>query len=233
MWNQHYRWRLRNQKSLSKPFSGSQKLTPTSFIEPVFVVLVVAVTDKSQVGWNKVDERAKSNWEGSYFIQYTAGTVAPDLRMRSVFTTSRVFLRQGQPLTVSSNAVAPASLLISPRVTLDLQQRRDWILTRRAASSDAASNSASYDVLIVGGGIVGLATAQELIHRHPELTFGLVEKETELATHQTGHNSGVVHAGIYYKPGSLMARLCVEGLGAVFPVEPYLAHSKQTDFEVI
>ena len=71
--------------------------------------------------------------------------------------------------------------------------------------------SGTYDIVIVGGGIVGLATAQELISRHPNLKFGLLEKESELAYHQTGHNSGVLHAGIYYKPGSLMARLCVEG----------------------
>ena len=71
--------------------------------------------------------------------------------------------------------------------------------------------SGTYDIVIVGGGIVGLATAQELISRHPKLKFGLLEKESELAYHQTGHNSGVLHAGIYYKPGSLMARLCVEG----------------------
>ena len=69
----------------------------------------------------------------------------------------------------------------------------------------------TYDVVIVGGGIVGLATAQELICRHPELKFAVVEKESTLAVHQTGHNSGVIHAGIYYKPGSLMAKLCVEG----------------------
>ncbi|XP_060938423.1 L-2-hydroxyglutarate dehydrogenase, mitochondrial [Limanda limanda] len=69
----------------------------------------------------------------------------------------------------------------------------------------------TYDVAVVGGGIVGLATARELILRHPSLNFILVEKEKELAFHQSGHNSGVIHSGIYYTPGSLKARLCVKG----------------------
>ncbi|XP_013791302.1 L-2-hydroxyglutarate dehydrogenase, mitochondrial-like, partial [Limulus polyphemus] len=69
-----------------------------------------------------------------------------------------------------------------------------------------------YDVVIVGGGIVGMATARELIIRHPQLTFVVLEKEDRLAVHQSGKNSGVIHAGIYYTPGSLKAKLCVEGL---------------------
>ena len=69
----------------------------------------------------------------------------------------------------------------------------------------------TYDIAIVGGGIVGLATARELLLRHPHLKLVLLEKEELLATHQTGHNSGVIHSGIYYKPGSLKAKLCVEG----------------------
>src|SRR5919204_108904 len=68
-----------------------------------------------------------------------------------------------------------------------------------------------YDVVVVGGGILGLATAMELLSRHPDLTLAVLEKETKLATHQTGHNSGVIHSGIYYRPGSYKARLCVEG----------------------
>jgi L-2-hydroxyglutarate oxidase LhgO len=67
------------------------------------------------------------------------------------------------------------------------------------------------DVLIVGGGIVGLATAYRLLEARPDLRLTLVEKEAELATHQTGHNSGVLHAGLYYAPGSRKAELCREG----------------------
>lgn len=77
--------------------------------------------------------------------------------------------------------------------------------------SDIKRSVSTYNVVVVGGGIIGLATAQELVLRHPNLKIGLLEKETQLATHQTGHNSGVIHAGIYYKPGSLMAKLCVDG----------------------
>jgi L-2-hydroxyglutarate oxidase LhgO len=65
---------------------------------------------------------------------------------------------------------------------------------------------------IVGAGIVGLAFAREFLHRHPGVRVTVVDKEREVATHQTGHNSGVVHAGIYYQPGSLKARLCTRGV---------------------
>jgi len=67
------------------------------------------------------------------------------------------------------------------------------------------------DVLIIGGGIVGLATAYRLLQERPGLRLAIVEKEPELARHQSGHNSGVLHAGLYYAPGSLKARLCREG----------------------
>jgi L-2-hydroxyglutarate oxidase len=68
-----------------------------------------------------------------------------------------------------------------------------------------------YDFCVVGGGIVGLATAREILRRRPGASLVLLEKETDLATHQTGHNSGVIHAGVYYAPGSLKARLCRAG----------------------
>lgn len=68
-----------------------------------------------------------------------------------------------------------------------------------------------YAVAVIGGGIVGLATARELLRRRPGLKLSVLEKEEGLARHQTGHNSGVVHSGLYYRPGSLKARACVEG----------------------
>ncbi|HLB21506.1 MAG TPA: L-2-hydroxyglutarate oxidase [Solirubrobacteraceae bacterium] len=70
---------------------------------------------------------------------------------------------------------------------------------------------ASCDVAVVGGGIVGLAVARELTHRNPRASVCVLEREREPAMHQTGHSSGVIHAGVYYRPGSLKARLCVQG----------------------
>ncbi len=68
-----------------------------------------------------------------------------------------------------------------------------------------------FDLTIIGGGIVGLASALEVVQRHPQLKLLVLEKEDRLAAHQTGHNSGVIHSGIYYKPGSLKAQTCVSG----------------------
>ncbi|GAB3952824.1 L-2-hydroxyglutarate oxidase [Spirosoma harenae] len=67
------------------------------------------------------------------------------------------------------------------------------------------------DVVIIGGGIVGLATALQLKQQRPELKVILLEKESSVARHQTGHNSGVIHSGLYYKPGSLKATNCIQG----------------------
>jgi L-2-hydroxyglutarate oxidase len=72
-----------------------------------------------------------------------------------------------------------------------------------------------FDVVVIGGGIVGLATALQFGRAFPRLRLLLVEKEDRVARHQSGHNSGVIHSGIYYKPGSLKARLCVEGAAAM------------------
>lgn len=69
----------------------------------------------------------------------------------------------------------------------------------------------TYDIAIIGGGIVGAATLYKLQKRFPDLKMVLIEKENLLADHQTGHNSGVIHSGLYYTPGSLKAKNCVEG----------------------
>ncbi len=70
---------------------------------------------------------------------------------------------------------------------------------------------ASCDLAVVGAGIVGLAVARELARRHPHLDVCVLERESDVGLHQTGHNSGVIHAGIYYQPGSLKAQLCTQG----------------------
>ena len=72
-----------------------------------------------------------------------------------------------------------------------------------------------YDAIVVGGGILGLATARQLLADRPGLRLMLLEKESALARHQSAHNSGVIHSGVYYTPGSLRAKLCVEGKTAL------------------
>jgi L-2-hydroxyglutarate oxidase len=84
------------------------------------------------------------------------------------------------------------------------------------------------DTLIVGGGIVGLATAYQLLERYPDKKVTVLDKEAEVAHHQTGHNSGVLHSGIYYKPGSLKAKNCREGKKAM---EAFCA-AENIDYEI-
>jgi (S)-2-hydroxyglutarate dehydrogenase len=73
-----------------------------------------------------------------------------------------------------------------------------------------------YDLVVVGAGIIALAAARELLARRPGLQLAILEREPEVARHQTGSNSGVIHGGIYYAPGSLKARLCVEGAAKMY-----------------
>ena len=72
-------------------------------------------------------------------------------------------------------------------------------------------NSSTYDIAVIGGGVVGLSFAMQATEQFPHLRVLILEKEAGVARHQTGHNSGVIHSGVYYKPGSLKARLCVQG----------------------
>lgn len=84
----------------------------------------------------------------------------------------------------------------------------------------------SFDIAIIGGGIVGAATFYKLQTRYPDLSIVLIEKEGKLASHQTGNNSGVIHSGLYYKPGSLKAKNCVAGRHELvaFAKEHHIAH---------
>jgi L-2-hydroxyglutarate oxidase len=84
-----------------------------------------------------------------------------------------------------------------------------WPSAAEAGILPAVSQSS--DITIIGGGIIGLATAMALTERYPRARLSILDKEPKIAAHQTGHNSGVIHSGIYYKPGSLKAKLCVEG----------------------
>src|ERR1700723_385986 len=72
-----------------------------------------------------------------------------------------------------------------------------------------------HNAIVIGGGIVGLAVALEITRRFPQLRLLVLEKEDRVARHQSGHNSGVIHSGVYYKPGSLKAPLCVSGAAAL------------------
>ncbi len=90
--------------------------------------------------------------------------------------------------------------------------RESSIVWPRAAEAGILpAVSQTSDITIIGGGILGLATAMALTERYPRARLSILDKEPKIAAHQTGHNSGVIHSGIYYKPGSLKAKLCVEG----------------------
>src|SRR5919198_1742141 len=89
------------------------------------------------------------------------------------------------------------------------------MFTRRIEGEQSAMSSTQYDVVIIGGGIVGMATAMALTSGGRRSLI-VLEAEDRLAAHQTGHNSGVIHSGLYYKPGSLKARNCVQGREAMY-----------------
>lgn len=76
-------------------------------------------------------------------------------------------------------------------------------------------SSTKYDIVIIGAGIIGLATGMKLLERFPNINLAILEKDSKEGTQQSGHNSGVIHSGIYYKPGSLKAKFCVAGRAAM------------------
>ena len=80
----------------------------------------------------------------------------------------------------------------------------------------SATDGGRYDLAVIGAGIVGLAVAREVLRRRPGTRLVVIDQQDRVAAHQTGHNSGVIHSGVYYRPGSLKARLCVEGAAAMY-----------------
>jgi len=85
----------------------------------------------------------------------------------------------------------------------------------RPRYTNAMNTSDQYDVVVIGGGVVGLSVAREVMRQFPRLRVAVLEKEGRVGSHQSGHNSGVIHSGVYYKPGSIKARTCVEGATAM------------------
>ena len=73
------------------------------------------------------------------------------------------------------------------------------------------NGSTDFDIIVIGGGIIGMASAYKIMLSHPDIRIAVLEKEEKVAAHQTGHNSGVIHSGLYYTPGSSKARTCVKG----------------------
>ncbi len=102
-------------------------------------------------------------------------------------------------------------LLMVPSKEVESHRREGVTAHYLRGKFDSMSDNATWDVVIVGGGIVGAATLYKLQTRFPAMRILLLEKENALADHQTGHNSGVIHSGIYYKPGSFKAKNCVTG----------------------
>ena len=129
--------------------------------------------------------------------------VAVDERERA----EAVVLRLVRPLLALGQDLAREGQLGLDR---RLDRKGHWPYPYHRGDGGIASAQQA-DLVVVGGGIVGLAVARELLAREPERTVTVLEREPELATHQTGQSSGVIHAGIYYAPGSLKAKLCVEG----------------------
>lgn len=125
-------------------------------------------------------------------------------------------------LALGATTRCESSLAASPRATRDTSKvgtHNTTFYTAKDANRKVLPPLAmerDFDVVVVGGGIIGLATARELLKRYPKARVAVVEKEREIAPHQTGHNSGVIHAGMYYVPGSVMAKTCVRGASLMY-----------------
>ncbi len=120
------------------------------------------------------------------------------------------------PITATLRLYLPLRITASCRNVVQRVSSRESLLPETSAPAAVHSAAAvRADVAIVGGGIIGLATAHELLRRYPARRVIVLEKEGSIGLHQTGHNSGVLHSGIYYRPGSLRAVNCRAGKAAM------------------
>lgn len=116
---------------------------------------------------------------------------------------------------------SPAHVCARRHLLRRARERSARRLTQRSAgrltgTGRTPAPPAEHDLVVVGAGIIGLATAAELLRRYPRKRIVVVDKEPRVGAHQTSHNSGVIHAGVYYQPGSLKARLCRAGMAATY-----------------
>jgi (S)-2-hydroxyglutarate dehydrogenase len=123
-------------------------------------------------------------------------------RRRASATTSGIAPISSSTCASPSGPAGPSEAARAATTALRGRTRKD---------GGMSASTATADLVVVGAGILGLAVAREALLRDPALRVHVLEREDRVGAHQTGHNSGVVHAGIYYTPGSLKARLCVEG----------------------
>jgi|HubBroStandDraft_1064217.scaffolds.fasta_scaffold06229_2 L-2-hydroxyglutarate oxidase len=114
--------------------------------------------------------------------------------------------------------------MVWPRIWEQTRSRK--IRSRKFCLLVSAMTDSRYNLVVIGGGVVGLGIALEITRRFPGRRLLVLEKEDRVARHQSGHNSGVIHSGVYYKPGSMKARLCVTGAAAMveFCREHGIAH---------
>jgi L-2-hydroxyglutarate oxidase len=135
------------------------------------------------------------------------------------------------PVGVSRDRPRLACRDARPPLTLPSRATARWRMLGRVPAANlqiSRSAPAHSDLTVVGGGIVGLAVAREMARRFPSSSVCVLEREPELGQHQTSHNSGVIHAGVYYKPGSSKARLCVQGAQELYSYceERDIAHER-------
>src|SRR6202795_2570462 len=116
---------------------------------------------------------------------------------------------------VSSHRRHPVNVLAAGGMVAVMLVADGLLLCSQVSRRLRAIMTDRYDIAVIGGGIVGLSVAREATRQFPRMRVVVLEKEARVGSHQSGHNSGVIHSGVYYKPGSIKARACVAGAAAM------------------